>query len=252
MLEKSKTSQEAPKENKAQVLPFPDNEPTSSVQQQQSQQLERTDSLDEDSGKIVFDVIELDEASEKVIRPLRDDEEVVLLMPAKEFVIRHGPKRTVLYWLCSDLAKTEKINGFLESELPGVFFHHHRPDSRAYYCRNTHPDFAQAGVKVLCAYLALLVLVSMLAMTETFEAVPYELTWLAILTMPDALRKFFKLNAEAVALVLREIDFWVPFVTMCLGTFFASASFGHEGAAITFSIAFVISATVNILLGKRA
>ena len=43
----------------------------------------------------------------------------------------------------------------------------------------------------------------MVAMTET---IPYEFTWLAILWVPDALRKLFMLNAEAVKLVLREVS----------------------------------------------
>jgi hypothetical protein len=37
-------------------------------------------------------------------------------MPAAEFVIPHGPKRTVLYWLCRDAERTEKINDFLEGD----------------------------------------------------------------------------------------------------------------------------------------
>ena len=41
--------------------------------------------------------IKLDEAHEKAIENLREEEEVLVLMPAKEFVIPHGPKRTVLY-----------------------------------------------------------------------------------------------------------------------------------------------------------
>ena len=82
------------------------------------------------------------------------------------------------------------------------------------------------------------------------EVVPYELTWLAILAVPDALRKLFKLNAHAVSLVLHELDFWVPFVTLLLGCFFASASFAHDGATVAFVITFAIFVTVNILLGK--
>ena len=82
------------------------------------------------------------------------------------------------------------------------------------------------------------------------EVVPYEVTWLVILALPDALRKLFKLNAHAVSLVLHELDFWVPFVTMWLAAYFASASFAHDGAAAAVVITFVISVTVNILLGK--
>ena len=82
------------------------------------------------------------------------------------------------------------------------------------------------------------------------EVAPYELTWLMIMLLPDALRKLFKLNAHAVSLVLHELDFWVPFVTMLLGGFFASASFAHDRAAAAAVINIVISFTVNILLGK--
>lgn len=82
------------------------------------------------------------------------------------------------------------------------------------------------------------------------EAVPYELTWLAILALPDALRKLLKLNAHAVSLVLHELDFWVPFVTLLLACYFASASFAYDGAAAAVVITFVITFTVSILLGK--
>ena len=67
-----------------------------------------------------FDELKLDEANEKAIENLREEEEVLVLMPAKEFVIAHGPKRTVLYWLCGDVERTVKINGFLE----GLRRHH--------------------------------------------------------------------------------------------------------------------------------
>ena len=124
-------------------------------------------------------------------------------------------------------------------------FHSHLP---AWYHTTTLITYVLPDVKALLAYLtAGAVLVSMLGM---LEVVPYELTWLAILALPDALRKLFKLNAHAVSLVLHELDFWVPFVTMSLACYFASASFSHDGAAVAFVITFVISATVNILLGK--
>ena len=63
-----------------------------------------------------FDELKLNEAREKAIENLREEEEVVVLMPSKEFVIPHGPKRTVLYWLCRDVERTEKINDYLEGE----------------------------------------------------------------------------------------------------------------------------------------
>ena len=79
--------------------------------------LQRADGLHEDTDKIVFDELALDEVSEKSIEALRDVEEVVL-MPGEEFVLAHGPKRTVLFWLCRDVGVTMKINGFLEGEHP--------------------------------------------------------------------------------------------------------------------------------------
>ena len=68
------------------------------------------------NAECTFDELRLDEAYETGIQALGEDEEVVALMPAKEFVIAHGPKRTVLYWLCGDVERTEKINDFLEGE----------------------------------------------------------------------------------------------------------------------------------------
>jgi len=70
--------------------------------------------VDDDDAECKFDELKLNEANEKAIENLREEEEVVVLMPAKEFVIPHGPKRTVLYWLCGDTEMTVKINRFLE------------------------------------------------------------------------------------------------------------------------------------------
>ena len=68
----------------------------------------------DNNAECTFDDLKLDEAYEMGIQALGEDEEVVVFMPGKEFVIAHGPKRTVLYWLCGDVGMTEKINGFLE------------------------------------------------------------------------------------------------------------------------------------------
>ena len=68
------------------------------------------------SSKINFKKMKLDKALEKGIEALRPDEEVMALMPTKEFMIPHGPKRTVLYWLCGDVEITVKINDYLEGE----------------------------------------------------------------------------------------------------------------------------------------
>ena len=89
--------------------------------------LNRAHGLHEDTGSIVFDEIVLNKAYEMIIKALNDDEEVVVLMPAKAFIIRHGPKRTVLYWLCRNAAMTEKINGFLEGERGSLVVNQHRP-----------------------------------------------------------------------------------------------------------------------------
>ena len=104
----------APEED-AEALPASNGDLASSQPRRRRPQALKRD-LRKVTDKIVFDEIELDEASEKAIEPLDEDEEVVVLMPAKEFVIRHGPKRTVLYWLCRSLTTTEKINGTLESQ----------------------------------------------------------------------------------------------------------------------------------------
>ena len=102
------------------------------------------------------------------------------------------------------------------------------------------------------AYAGFSGLLATLALCE--GVVPYELTWLHVLAVPDALRKLFKLNTEAVALVLgeRSLDFWAPFMTMCLSLICAWASFTHEGAAAAFAFLFtsLLVYTVNILFGK--
>ena len=63
---------------------------------------------------VTFSKIRLNKVSAEAIRPLRDWEEIMVLMPSEEYVIVHGPKRTVLHWLCGDVGVTMAINGFLE------------------------------------------------------------------------------------------------------------------------------------------
>mmetsp|Transcript_15841 Transcript_15841/g.36940 ORF Transcript_15841/g.36940 Transcript_15841/m.36940 type:complete len:491 (+) Transcript_15841:793-2265(+) len=162
-----------------------------------------------------FSESKLEEASEKSIEALGEDEDVVALMPAEEFVIANGPKRTVLYWLSQNVTMTKKINGSLE------------------------------GVKALSANINFLTgVLAILAMTEV---VPYELVWLVVAWIPDILRKLFKMNVEAIGLILRELDFWVPFVTTCIAAYFYSASFAHEAVFSIFIVLFTMWFIVNVL-----
>ena len=110
------TRQEVPEEG-AQGDLVPGDGPISS-QSQESQQPEGRDGLnrEDDTDQTVFDAIELGESSERAIEALGGDEDVLALMPAAEFVIAHGPKQTVLYWLCQDAEMTVKINDFLEGD----------------------------------------------------------------------------------------------------------------------------------------
>jgi len=186
-------------------------------QQTIRQTIKRAVGLHRATKRIVFDAIALDEASANAIEALDEDDEVVVLMPATEFVIAHGPKRTVLYGLCGDLEMAMKINGFLED------------------------------TKLVCAIFTFSGAVTLLAMAKV---VPYEFIWLGILGLPDMLRKFFKLNMEAVVLILHELDFWVPFGTLCLSLGFGSASFDNDMGVVLSSILLVFYYTVNVLLGK--
>ena len=80
--------------------------------------------------------------------------------------------------------------------------------------------------------------------------VPFAFIWAIVFTLPDSFRKLFKLNTEAVVLILHELDFWVPFVTMCLSLVFALASFDYEASAAVFVFTLVLGYTSNLLLGK--
>ena len=104
------------------------------------------------------------------------------------------------------------------------------------------------GVKALCTYLTALSVLSVCALAEV---VPYELAWIVIpATVPNTLRKLFKLNTRAVALILQELDFWIPFVTGCLASYFASASFDHDGPAASNFICVFFAYTVEVLMCK--
>ena len=103
-----------------------------------------------------------------------------------------------------------------------------------------------AGTKHISSFLLFAPLVPVAAWAGLL---PYELRWAVGLAMVEILRKVFKLNVEALVLVVREIGFLLPFTTNALGAFFGSASFDHEpGAAFTF---FVYASLYTVtLMGK--
>ena len=103
-----------------------------------------------------------------------------------------------------------------------------------------------AGTKHISSFLLFTILVPVAAWAGL---IPYELRWAVGLGIVEILRKVFKLNVEALVLVVREIGFLLPFTTNVLGAFFGSASFDHEpGAAFMF---FVYASLFTVtLMGK--
>ena len=85
----------------------------------------RLNAIDEANETFAYDDVELDDESREDVEMLRDEEEAVVLMPADEYVIRHGPERTVLYFLCRNLWLSEKINGAFEGQEHAGFSVHH-------------------------------------------------------------------------------------------------------------------------------
>ena len=81
------------------------------------------------------------------------------------------------------------------------------------------------------------------------ELIPFELRWVAAFGMLDPIRKLFKMNVEAVGLVLRELDFHIPFWANVIATYFASSSVGHEPGLLLGLIAYASMVSV-VLLGK--
>jgi len=122
----------------------------------------------------------------------------------------------VLYWLCGDVNVTMAINGFLE------------------------------GCKLSTTILMFSGFVAIAALAEIL---PFELRWAGALVMPDIVRKLLKLNTEALGLVLRELDFWLPFTLFVLAMYFFSYSFGHDPGAGLMAFLCVLMYTINVLLG---
>ena len=79
------------------------------------------------------------------------------------------------------------------------------------------------------------------------QLIPFECRWVGVLAMVDVLRKAFKLNAEAIGLIIGELDFLIPFVMNCGAAGFASASFGFDPGAIAVLLTYVSLYTVNIM-----
>ena len=80
------------------------------------------------------DIIKLDAESERAIRHLEADDEVVVLLPGEEFVLIDGPSHCVLYYLCGDVSMAKRINEFLEGDARWLWLaspSFHNPPTRA-------------------------------------------------------------------------------------------------------------------------
>lgn len=110
--------------------------------------------------------------------------------------------------------------------------------------------FVLPGVKATGANLQLFG--GVFSLLGMIEVVPFAFTWMMVLGLPDSFRKLFKLNTEAIVLILRELDFWVPFTMLCLSSVFALASFDCEGSVAAFLFVVVFTYTSNLLLGNKS
>ena len=81
------------------------------------------------------------------------------------------------------------------------------------------------------------------------KLIPFELRWMAAFGMLYPIRKLFNMNVKSVGLVLREIDFHIPFWTNVIATYFASSSAGHEPGILLGLIAYASMVSI-VLLGK--
>ena len=83
--------------------------------------------VDDDDLAREFVSLRLDAASAEAIERLEQDDEVIVLMPSQEFVIVHGPKRTMLHTLCRNVGMTVRINKLFEGETQPAIILHLRP-----------------------------------------------------------------------------------------------------------------------------
>ena len=95
----------------------------------------------------------------------------------------------------------------------------------------------------------LLLTTILVSVAAAANLVPFELRWVAVLGMLDSIRKLFKMNVEAVGLVLRELDFHIPFWANVIATYFALSSVVHEPGILLGLIAYASMVSV-VLLGK--
>mmetsp|Transcript_12558 Transcript_12558/g.34158 ORF Transcript_12558/g.34158 Transcript_12558/m.34158 type:complete len:340 (+) Transcript_12558:2-1021(+) len=154
-----------------------------------------------------YERVALDAESEATVNRLRDDDEVIVFMPAEETVIPDGPKRCVLCFLLGGNHRAAKrINDFAEE----------------------HKAWTQVGeLGLFVGILALL------------EVIPLSLTWLSVLSLGDTCRCFFLLNARAVKMCISEsVDFMVPFVSIIVGLLAGAASWDFHPGVCAFAICF--------------
>ena len=164
--------------------------------------------------------VALDAESEATVNGLGDDDEVIAFMPGEGMMIPDGPKRSVLCFLLNRNHRLAKrINDFAEE----------------------HKGCGQILI------IPVLV-VSLVALTEV---IPLNLTWLGVLSMPDAARCLFKLNAQAVKLCISEpFDFLVPFIALTVGLIGAVGSLEFHPGCCAFFLSFGCFYVIGALLGK--
>jgi hypothetical protein len=165
-----------------------------------------------------YERVALDVESEATVNRLRDDDEVIVFMPAEETVIPDGPKRCVLCFLLGGNHRAAKrINDFAEE----------------------HKAWTQVGeLGLFVGILALL------------EVIPLSLTWLSVFSLGDTCRCFFLLNARAVNMCISEsVDFMVPFVSIIVGLLAGAASWDFHPGVCAFAICFGGFYITQILFG---
>mmetsp|Transcript_12546 Transcript_12546/g.34109 ORF Transcript_12546/g.34109 Transcript_12546/m.34109 type:complete len:704 (+) Transcript_12546:149-2260(+) len=162
--------------------------------------------------------LQLDAGSEATVDRLDDDDEVIAFMPAEGMIIPDGPKRSVLCFL---------LNG------------NHHMAKRINDVAEEHKGWGQIAMIIG-------LVVALVALTEV---VPLNLTWLGILSFPDAARCLFKMNTQAVKLCISEpFDFLVPFVTLTVGLIGAMGSLEFHPGCCAFLASFGFIYVTNGLL----
>jgi len=202
--------------NKAEKKPAKDKNGTRSVKKAVSQSAEQLNR----KMKKCQESLTLHKDSEVLLASLDDNDEVIVLVPTREFALDNGTGATLMCKLCrSDVAQARRYLELMEKLAP----------------------FAELSIPITMT----------IAGFGLLDALPPQCTWIIVANLCGILRDLLRCNVLAIKHCMGEVfNFWLPLVSAVIASVVVCASFGagSNSAGQAFIVIWLLSFVSKVLL----